>query len=41
VNASSNLARRVEDEALLACRTVEQAKALLLERHQHWRDGCP
>jgi IS605 OrfB family transposase len=41
VNASSNLARRAEDEALRACRTVEAVKALLLERHQHWRDGCP
>jgi len=40
-NASRNLACRAEDEALRQCRTLEEVKALLLARHQKWRDGCP
>jgi transposase len=43
VVAARNLESRLFDDALQACRTKEAVKALLDQRHQHWRaqNGCP
>lgn len=43
VVAARNLESRLFDDALRACRTKEAIKALLDQRHQHWRaqNGCP
>ncbi len=43
LNAATNIARRVGDAALGACKDRKEVKALLLERHQEWKqqNGCP
>jgi hypothetical protein len=42
VNASVNLARRAHDDALGACRSLDEVKALLMSRHEaRQRNGCP
>jgi IS605 OrfB family transposase len=37
--ASQNLARRRHDDELEACEEIADIKALLMLRHQHWRQG--
>ncbi len=43
LNAATNIARRVGDAALQACRNRKAVKALLLQRHQAWKkqNGWP
>jgi hypothetical protein len=43
LNAATNLARRVGDTELRACKDRKEVKALLLQRHQQWRqqNGYP
>jgi hypothetical protein len=43
LNAATNIARRVGDAALEACKDRKEVKALLLERHQEWKqqNGWP
>ena len=37
LNAATNIARRVGDSALQACKNKQEVKALLLQRHQAWK----
>jgi hypothetical protein len=43
LNAATNIARRVGDAALEACKDRKEVKALLLERHREWKqqNGWP
>jgi len=40
LNASKNLAARLHDEALQACRNRQEVKALLMRRHESWKQQC-
>ena len=37
LNAATNIARRVGDTALQACKNKREVKALLMQRHQVWK----
>jgi len=43
LNAATNIARRVGDTALEACKNKTAVKALLMQRHQEWKkqNGWP
>jgi putative transposase len=40
INASMNIADRLHDEELRACQNRAQVKALLLRRHEQWKQKC-
>jgi transposase len=37
LNASGNLAARLHDEELATCRSRQEVKAVLAQRHEHWK----
>ncbi len=37
LNAAQNLASRLHDEALQACKNRQEVKELLMHRHEHWK----
>jgi hypothetical protein len=39
-NASENIADRLHDKALRACQNRAEIKALLLRRHEQWKQAC-
>ncbi|HKF38704.1 MAG TPA: transposase [Ktedonobacteraceae bacterium] len=40
LNASQNIAARLYDEELRACTSRAEVKALLMRRHEHWKQNC-
>ena len=38
-NASQNIAARLHDEELRACQNRAEVKALLMKRHEHWKQN--
>jgi len=40
LNASQNIAARLYDEELRTCTSRAEVKALLMRRHEHWKQNC-
>ncbi|GHO80348.1 hypothetical protein KSD_81190 [Ktedonobacter sp. SOSP1-85] len=40
INASRNLASRLNDKELRACQNRQEVKALLMRRHEQWKQKC-
>jgi len=40
INASQNIATRLSDQELRACQNRQEVKALLMRRHEQWKQTC-